>query len=74
MLNKFQLPPLSNEDVFEQSVCDLYNLEFPESRFQRFGKKGNNQNGIDIISIKRRIAIPCKKKEIQRNNKGVLSE
>lgn len=74
MLNKFQLPPLANEDIFEQFVCDLYNLEFPESSFQHFGKKGNNKNGIDIISTKRRIAIQCKKKEIQRNNRRVLSE
>ncbi|MGJ1197318.1 tetratricopeptide repeat protein [Sphingobacterium spiritivorum] len=74
MLNKFQLPPLSSEDIFEQFICDLYNLEFPRSSFQLFGKKGNKQDGIDIISTKKRIAIQCKKKEIQRNNKGVLSE
>lgn len=74
MLNKFQLPPLSNEDIFEQFICDLYNLEFPQSGFQRFGKKGDTQDGIDIISTKKRIAIQCKKKEIQRNNKRVLAE
>ncbi|MBV8251885.1 MAG: tetratricopeptide repeat protein [Chitinophaga sp.] len=72
MSKQVQFPIISNETVFEEFVCDLFNAEYPEKKFQRFGKKGNKQYGIDIISISDGIAIQCKKKEVDRKN--ILNE
>jgi hypothetical protein len=69
---KFQLPPLSNEETFQDFICDLYNHLYKTSTFQRFGKKGHKQKGIDIISIPEGIAIQCKKKE--RTRRGAIRE
>lgn len=70
----FQLPAISNEEVFEEFILELFNLEFPDSHYQFYGKKGNKQQGIDIISVKKRIAVQCKKKEIHRDYTKVIKE
>lgn len=68
MQAKIQLPVIANEEVFEDFVLSLYNLQYPDSHFQFFGKKGNNQKGIDIISTSKGVAIQCKKKETTGRN------
>jgi hypothetical protein len=69
---KLQLAPIANEDLFEDFVCDLYNSIDIKARFHRFGKRGNNQKGIDLISTTNGEAIQCKKKDISR--KGLINE
>jgi len=64
--SNIQFPRLADEGQFEDFVCDLYNAEFPGALYQKFGKKGNTQKGIDIVSIRRKEAIQCKKKEVSR--------
>jgi hypothetical protein len=59
-------PQIQDEVQFEDLVCDLYNAEFPGGVYQKFGKKGSTQKGIDIISISHRVAIQCKKKDLSR--------
>lgn len=70
---KIQYPPV-NEDVFEDLVCDLFNAMYPNSHYTRFGKKGNEQKGIDIISISRKEAIQCKKKDLSRRSSVIKNE
>jgi len=70
----FQLPPLDNEDQFEDFICDLFNLEYDTDSFQRYGSRGHKQKGIDIYSAQNRIVIQCKKKEITRNAKSLITE
>lgn len=65
---KLQLPPIENEVIFSDFVLDLFNLENNTTSFQYFGKKGNKQNGVDIISVPQAVAIQCKKKELIRRN------
>lgn len=74
MSARVQLPAIATEENFENFILDLYNLKYPNAYFQLYGKRGNKQEGIDIISFKKRIAIQCKKKEIQRDNLKLLRE
>jgi tetratricopeptide (TPR) repeat protein len=70
----FQLPPLDNEDQFEDFICDLFNLEYDTDSFQRFGNRGHNQKGIDIFSAESQIVIQCKKKDIKRKDSLLVNE
>ncbi|MEM6736114.1 MAG: hypothetical protein AAF620_08605 [Bacteroidota bacterium] len=65
---KLQLPAIANEDTFEDFVCDLYNKLYPDHLYERFGKKGNSQKGIDIISTRSKVALQCKLKSKSRAN------
>lgn len=71
-MHKTQLPPIANEQTFEELILKLFNYDYPNSFFQHFGKKGNNQKGIDIISTQTGVAIQCKLKE--RTRTGLLNE
>ncbi|HWZ15855.1 MAG TPA: tetratricopeptide repeat protein [Mucilaginibacter sp.] len=73
-MTKIHLPIISSNETFEDFIYDLYNFEYPNDNFQFFGKRGDKQHGIDLISLKKRVAIQCKKKEINRDNKQLLSE
>lgn len=67
----YQIPPLSNEYVFEDFICDLFNEIEKTNNFQNFGVKGQNQKGIDIIftgSTSNRTVIQCKKKDITKSD------
>ena len=49
---KYQLPPLKDEKLFEEFICDLFNVientnTYYNTDFQTFGVKGQNQKGID---------------------------
>lgn len=66
-MNIHQLPILNNEAVFDDSICDLFNKLENTYTFQKFGKKGHSQKGIDIFSGEKDCAIQCKKKDISRN-------
>lgn len=65
----YQIPPLSNEYVFEDFVCDIFNKIHNTFSFHKYGVKGQKQDGIDIFyagSSKERIVIQCKKKDIRK--------
>jgi hypothetical protein len=60
----FQLPKPTADDVFEDLVCDVYRIIFRNPNLQRFGRKGQEQFGIDIIGKDNNTghihAIQCK--------------
>lgn len=62
----YQLPPIDNENDFEDFTTDLFNELHNTITFKRFGKKGHNQKGIDIFSASENIVIQCKKKDLSR--------
>lgn len=70
---KYQFPPIKNEKVFEELICDLFNCmdntdSYANIDFQLFGIKGQSQKGIDIISSKNRTIIQCKLKDIRKTD------
>ena len=70
---KYQLPPLKDEKLFEEFICDLFNSientnSYLSTDFQTFGIKGQNQKGIDIISSGNRTVIQCKLKDVRKKD------
>jgi len=65
-MNKYQiLPPLNNEYDFEELMVDLFNERYITDEFSLFGRRGQNQKGIDILGNKNSdIVLQCKKKDI----------
>lgn len=56
----YKLPiPISSE-IFEYLVCDLLNMLHNTTSFSLYGRNGQNQNGIDIISYEKGIYCQCK--------------
>ncbi|MCT3906611.1 hypothetical protein HZQ01_14220 [Elizabethkingia anophelis] len=71
---KHQLPPIENDKIFEDLICDLFNAEYNTLTFKKFGKQGHNQKGIDILSVEHDMAIQCKKKDISRSPVSLRKE
>ncbi|WP_051878308.1 hypothetical protein [Chryseobacterium sp. FH1] len=71
---KHQLAPIENEKLFEDLICDLFNLEYKGITFKKFGKQGHNQKGIDVFSSEFDIAIQCKKKDLSRKPSMIKKE
>ena len=73
-MSSFQLPATSNSDVFEDTICDLFNSMENINTFKRFDKSGHKQKGIDIFSTEYDLAIQCKKKDLSRKDKVIKAE
>lgn len=67
-----QLMPFEDPVIFEQFVCDLYNALYPDHRYELYGKKGDRQKGLDVLSTSATDAIQCKKKDLTRQ--GLVRE
>lgn len=70
---KYQLPPLKDEKLFEEFICDLFNIientnTYNNTDFQIFGVKGQNQKGIDIFSAQTKTVIQCKLKDVRKKD------
>lgn len=76
---KYQFLRILDEKDFENFVRDLFNNientnDYSNTEFQLFGKKGQNQKGIDIISLKRKTAIQCKCKDVTKSSYDKIRE
>jgi len=72
---KYQLPPLKDEKLFEEFICDLFNIientnTYNDTDFQTFGVKGQNQKGIDVFSVQTKTVIQCKLKDIRKKTQN----
>lgn len=73
---KYQFPPLKDEKLFEELICDIFNHvestdSYRNTDFQLFGVKGQNQKGVDIISSNTRTVIQCKSKDIRKSDDAI---
>ncbi|MDR3007447.1 MAG: hypothetical protein LBV59_05900 [Sphingobacterium sp.] len=73
-MNIHQLPPINNEVNFEDAIVDLFNCLDKTETYKKFGRKGNNQKGIDIFSTQKRTVIQCKKKDLSRASSLLKNE
>ena len=71
---KHHLPVISNPDIFEDMICDLFNQLDSTNSYKRFGKSGHQQKGIDIFSAEKDVAIQCKKKDLSRKEVTIQRE
>lgn len=61
---QFQPLPLANEEVFDNFIMELFNELNPRGEYQTYGRRGERQDGIDIICYEDNVVIQCKKKEL----------
>lgn len=63
------LPGTKDASEFEDIVCDVCKKKY-KKEFQKYGRSGQKQNGIDIISIgiKKIICIQCKNCKISKKD------
>jgi hypothetical protein len=73
-LSNFQIFPIINDQEFEEFVCDIFNSIDKTNSYELFGRKGQNQYGIDIYSFEKETVIQCKHKLIDRPDNKIREE
>lgn len=56
----YHLPIPKSFELFESMICDLLNNIHKTTSFSLYGKRGQKQNGIDILSHEKSIVCQCK--------------
>ncbi|MBD5534581.1 MAG: hypothetical protein HDQ99_02755 [Lachnospiraceae bacterium] len=70
------LPRTKDANEFEDMVCDVCRKKY-KKEFQRYGRTGQKQDGIDIISVgvKKIICVQCKNYKISKKDiKDIIRE
>lgn len=67
----YQLPIPKSPELFENITCDLLNALYNTTSFSLYGRRGQNQNGLDIISYQKETVVQCKLRNLNLNNKKV---
>ncbi len=65
----YLLPVPKSPEVFEDLVRDLANALHKTTHFEKYGRKGQQQSGMDIVSHADKIYIQCKLKTIDLSKK-----
>lgn len=73
-LSSIQILPVSDDKIFEEIVCEIFNSIEKTTSFDLYGRSGQKQNGIDIYSSEKKIAIQCKHKLIISSDKIIREE
>lgn len=73
-ISSVQILPISDDKVFEEMVCEIFNSIEKTTSFDLYGRSGQKQNGIDIYSLEKKIAIQCKHKLIISSDKIIREE
>jgi hypothetical protein len=83
-MTNFILPKPQNEDLFEDIVCAIFAREFRNPNLQRYGRRGQAQQGIDIVGHRyiveinypqnSLVAIQCKNHTVKIEDKDLISE
>lgn len=62
MSNQFIFPKPKNWDTFEDIICDVFSRKLNNRNFQRFGRGGQNQFGVDIVGVSEGlvVGVQCK--------------
>lgn len=65
----YELPKPKSPEIFENIICDLANNLYKTSSFSLYGRKGQNQKGIDIKSKELNTFIQCKLRTLNLNKR-----
>ncbi|MEJ5144846.1 NACHT domain-containing protein [Sphingobacterium sp. MYb388] len=64
-LQPFQiLPPFKDDSTFEEFIADYFNEIEQTQSYARYGRNGQNQSGMDVVSYEKTTAIQCKLRSI----------
>lgn len=77
----FIFPKPQSEDIFEDMVCDIFARRFNNPNLQRYGRKGQSQDGLDITgfagtdySSNELVGIQCKNHTVKISSKKLEAE
>lgn len=74
-LRDFQfLPPFKDDVKFEEFMTDFFNSLEATQSFDRYGRSGQKQDGLDIFSEEKKTIIQCKLKQIGRTDTKISKE
>lgn len=59
-MNIYKYPIITEPNIFESLVTDFLNYRYNTTSFQKLGRKGQKQYGIDIVSFEYNCAVQCK--------------
>ena len=65
----YELPIPKSPEIFENLICDLANSLYNSTSFNLYGRKGQSQKGIDIVSNELNIFIQCKLRTLNLNKR-----
>lgn len=68
------LPPFNNDVKFEEFIVDLFNNIEKTNSYDRFGRSGQKQYGLDLFSYDKKTVIQCKLKVINRPDDTIRRE
>ena len=68
----FEVHNLLNDEQFEELIARLFNCDYQTTTFQRFGKNGQKQYGVDVFSLEHKVLIQCKYKGDTSDKKKML--
>ena len=75
MKNEFQyLFPFEESKMFEKFVTDFFNSLEKTNSYSLYGRSGQNQSGIDVYSTEKKVVIQCKLKNINLQDKKIVSD
>jgi hypothetical protein len=75
LLESFQILPPWNDDVkFENFITSFFNDLDKTNSYDRFGRSGQKQSGIDVYSYEKKTVIQCKLKHINGNTEKIRKE
>jgi len=66
----YKLPIPKSPELFESITCDLLNALYKTTSFSLYGRKGQNQNGMDIISFEKKTVAQCKLRNLNLQNRA----
>ncbi|MDO5664000.1 MAG: hypothetical protein Q4G63_01930 [Bacteroidia bacterium] len=59
-MNIYKYPIITEPKIFESLIVDYMNFRFDTTSFQKLGRNGQKQFGIDILSFEHNCAVQCK--------------
>ncbi|CAN5277248.1 hypothetical protein BH23BAC1_BH23BAC1_43610 [soil metagenome] len=62
LLQRVELPPINDDVHFEHLITAYFNELEHTTSYDRFGRSGQNQHGLDIFSAEKKTVIQCKVK------------
>ncbi len=75
LLSPFQiLPPWQDDVQFENFITDYFNAKENTSSYDRFGRSGQKQFGLDIFSVEKKTVIQCKLKNISIQDRSKITK
>ncbi|MEX2411329.1 MAG: hypothetical protein WD607_08175 [Candidatus Paceibacterota bacterium] len=68
------IPPWDDDTLFEEFITEYFNDLYSTKSYDRYGRTGQKQDGLDIYSIEKKTVIQCKLKRLRLNNDDIIRD